>query len=342
MKIWIDIGHAAQLNFYRNAINALSIDNNIILTVLDRGKLVKIARKELGLIENCTIIKIGSHSGSKISAIIDANILKLIKLYHFYLKYKPQIALGNGYLHGVIGKSFNFPVIMFSDDIERKVSAFLMNKLSSELYYVTGSDIDKIDKKISIFNSLKEWAYLSPKYFQPNEKDLIKYSVKANNYIFVREVITGTLNYQFQDKNMIASISDKFPKGLKVLLSLEDKNEIRHYPKDWILLKEPVEDIHSLIYYSKVLISSGDSMAREGSILGVPSVYCGIRDMKANNVMIKKGMLFHEKVENTIDTINRILNILEFQEKEKFRNKLNEDWIDITQFIVNRVNNYKN
>ena len=57
-------------------------------------------------------------------------------------------------------------------------------------------------------------------------------------------------------------------------------------------MKEPVKDIHSLMYFSQVVISSGDSVAREGAMLGVPSIYAGIRDMPANVIMIKKEMLF--------------------------------------------------
>ena len=74
------------------------------------------------------------------------------------------------------------------------------------------------------------------------------------------------------------------------MLSLEDKSTKERYPEDWILLEEPVEGIHSLIYYSCALISSGDSMAREAALLGVPSYYLGIRyDMPAKSCCIKAG-----------------------------------------------------
>jgi len=341
MKIWIDIGHPAQLNFYRNTIKILSANNDLLVTVLNRGKLLKIARKELNSIQNCEIIPLGKHSGSKTSAVIDANFFRLFKLFDFYSKNKPQIAVGNGFLHGIIGKTFGIPVIMFSDDIERKMSKLLMKNFSSKLYYVTGSDSMDDFTDIKIFNSLKEWAYLSPNYFHPSIDSLSKYSIEENNYIFVREVITGTLNYQGQSKNVVASIADKFPSNIKVLLSLEDKSQRDQYPKDWIMLEEPIEDIHSLIYCSRLLISSGDSMAREGSILGVPSIYCGVREMKANNVMIEKGMLFHKNIDDVPGFILEIINNNDIEEKEQFRNRLNKDWIDVTQFIIDEINNYK-
>ena len=53
-------------------------------------------------------------------------------------------------------------------------------------------------------------------------------------------------------------IASKIPHDRKVLLSLEDKSMKERYPEDWILLEEPVEGIHSLIYYSCALNSSGE------------------------------------------------------------------------------------
>lgn len=343
MKIWIDIGHPAQLNFYLNSIKELSKNNELLITVLDRGKLVKIALKEIACLDNCKVISLGHHSGSKLSAILDANMLRLLKLFKFYLVNKPQISLGNGFLHGIIGKIFGFKTIMFSDDIERKIPSFLMKMLASELYYVTGSDEKTFSnkKKIKIFNSLKEWAYLSPHYFAPNIDALLKYGVKSKKYIFVREVITGTLNYQSQTDNVIASFASEFPDEFKVLFSLEDKATLDQYPKDWILLEEPIEDIHSLIYYSRILVSSGDSMAREGSILGVPSIYCGVRDMKANEVMMRKGMLIHAEGKNAISEIRKIKDGKSFENQQEFRKKLSDEWIDVNQFIVDRIINYK-
>jgi len=39
-------------------------------------------------------------------------------------------------------------------------------------------------------NALKEWAYLSPKYFIPNQEEIIKFKIRPKEYIFIREVST--------------------------------------------------------------------------------------------------------------------------------------------------------
>lgn len=339
MRIWIDIGHPAQLNFYINSIKVLSEDNQVFVTLLDRGKLLKIAEKELKGVQNCTLLKKGKHSGTKWSTIVEGNFIRFFKLCSFYLKYKPKIAVGNGFIHGLVGSIFRIPVLSFSDDIERKIPFLLMRRLSSELYYVTGSNKSGELKGITVFNALKEWSYLSPNYFQPDKSVLEPYGLDAGNYIFVREVITGTLNYQSQSSDLIATVATQFPKNTKVLLSLENKRKIDRYPRDWILLEEPISDIHSLMFHSKLVVSSGDSMAREGSMLGVPSIYCGVREMKANSVMIEKGMLYHVPIDDLPIAIEKILIDNRNENQVEFRESLNNEWIDATAFILNRIKN---
>jgi len=50
MKIVVDINHVAHLNFFKNAIRLLKEDGHeVIITILNRGRLIKIVEKELGL-----------------------------------------------------------------------------------------------------------------------------------------------------------------------------------------------------------------------------------------------------------------------------------------------------
>lgn len=64
MKIWIDIGHIAQLNFYLQSIKRLSRHNQVSITMINRGVLPKIANYELGMLNNIKIKTIGNHRGN--------------------------------------------------------------------------------------------------------------------------------------------------------------------------------------------------------------------------------------------------------------------------------------
>ena len=189
--------------------------------------------------------------------------------------------------------------------------------------------------------SLKEWAYLNPRTFEPNVKVLEAYGVKAKEYLFVREVTVGTINYTGQESGAILGIKDMIPKGMKVLFSLEEKKRRDEYPAEWILLQEPIEDIHSLIYYSAGLVSSGDSMAREAALLGIPSYYLGIRySMPANAAASKVAQLQNRRTmefDEWISSLARDVKDAEGKQRE-LRSHIDEEFIDINAYMMELVN----
>ena len=163
--------------------------------------------------------------------------------------------------------------------------------------------------------------------------------VKEKEYIFVREVSTNTANYINQKSGIIESISNKISDDFQVVLSLKDKSRMPFFPSNWLILEEPNKDIHSLLYYSRLVISSGDSMAREGAQLGVPSFYCGIRNMHSNKILIDEGILFHVNAKE----LKRILgksfkkpvdNFFFLQKlQNKMRKKFHIEWEDVITVV---------
>jgi len=335
LKILIDISHPAHFNFFKNAIRILKNERHeIIITALNRGKLQNILQEEL---KGFDIRINGKHRGNKWSVIFEANVLRFWQQLNYVFRKEIDIAMSCGsFTTGAIFKYILLkPNIQFDDDPERKVNVLLEKATSTRLIF---PPIYKETDKVLIVNALKEWAYLSPRYFYPDPDALKEYDLTAKRYIFIREVSTASLNYSRQDSNLIAQIAKKFPTNYEVVLSLENKSTASLYPDSWIILKEPVNDIHSLIYYSKLLVSTGDSMAREGSMLGVPAIYCGKREMAANNIMINKGMLFKKSISQVICFINDIVNdVVVIVNQEKFRETLKNDWDDITLFLIKQI-----
>ncbi|HKL97017.1 MAG TPA: hypothetical protein VJ856_07080, partial [Paludibacteraceae bacterium] len=122
--------------------------------------------------------------------------------------------------------------------------------------------------------------------------------------------------------------------------SLEKKDKFKDYPQHWILLNEPVNDIHSLIYYSFGLISSGDSMAREAALLGVPSYYLGIRySMPANAVAADVGSLDNQQTMSIEKWIEKTLSSQEKKTllQEEVRASINAKFVDINQYMYDLV-----
>lgn len=283
MDIWFDIAHIPQFNFYKWAMSRLASEGHRVhVTVLNRGKLAKIAQKEIGGQESIDISVVGRHRSTRLSAVLEANLLRIVQLLKWARGRHIDIGFSNGYQLAFIGWLRRFPTYSFDDDPET-IDYRPKLLFNTKTYYCIYGYDKKLNPKAIVLPVLKEWSYLAPDYFAPDAGVLADYSLEAKKYIFVREVSVGTVNYAGQAFGAVRDVARLIPEKYKVLLSLEKKDTREQYPAEWILLKEPLKDIRSLIYFSAGLVSSGDSMAREAALMGVPSYYLGIRhSMPAN------------------------------------------------------------
>lgn len=340
MVILIDIGHIPQLNFYKQLIMQLACtDNTVYVTVLKRGRLLKIAQYELGAFSNVIVVPIGQHRMNKMSAILESNVLRTLQLLFWSLNKHIDVVISNGATANIIGWLRHIPCYAFGDDPQTWDYYPKIICCNQSSYCIYESNLPLSSKAI-VLKCTKEWAYLAPKYFRPNPQVLEKYGVKPKEYVFLREVSVGTINYAGQASGAILGIQDWIPKDKKVLFSLEEKDKRHLYPEDWILLQEPIEDIHSLIYYSSGLVSSGDSMAREAALLGVPAYYLGIRyDMPANAAAAKVANLQNQKTIAFPDWVKNLnIDAHEAEEKQlQLRKHIDDTFIDINEYMLNLV-----
>ena len=339
MNIWIDINHVPQFNFYKKLILLLTKSgNNVWITVLQRGKLLKIITNELQDVPNVHIVPLGRHRMTKFSAIFEANLLRIPEMICWKRKQDIDVAFSNGFQLALVSNKNKIPNYSFDDD-PQTVDYKYKVKYNTICHFCIYSD-PTLPEPVKVLPVLKEWAYLAPKYFRPNPQVLEKYRVKPKEYVFLREVSVGTVNYAGQASGAILGIQDWIPKDKKVLFSLEEKDKRHLYPKDWILLQEPIEDIHSLIYYSAGLVSSGDSMAREAALLGVPAYYLGIRyDMPANAAAAKVANLQNQKTIAFSDWVKNLnIDAHEAEEKQlQLRKHIDDTFIDINEYMLNLV-----
>ena len=342
MNIWIDILHIPQYNFYKQLIIRLSSENhNVYVTVLDRGKLSKIIHTELSGYKGVYISVIGKHKLNKFSAIFHANFIRMIKLFWWKIGKKIDFGLSNGVFVSIIGSIYRFPNYSFDDDPQvwdYKPKIWFSNKSHYCLYHLP--EDYKLSPKVSVLKTLKEWAYLAPSVYRPNINALDEYGLKPKEYVFLREVSVGTVNYTGQASGAILNVANLIPKDKKVLLSLEDKSKRDLYPKDWILLQEPLKDVHSLIYYSAGLASSGDSMAREAALLGIPAYYLGIRhSMPANLAASEVADLNNEITMPFSEWVKKLNLTTEELEKNQThtRAQVNEKFIDLNEYMYGLV-----
>ena len=224
MNVWIDVAHVPQLNFYKPFITALSKKGyRVYVTALGRGKLPTIAKKELSGMENVSVEVVGKHRMNKWSAMIEANLLRIPLLWFWAIGKKIDVAFCNHHQASIIARLLGIPGYAFGDDPETKIyPTFVKMATQSHMLIYEDTTKGKILPGDKVMPCLKEWAYLNPRTFRPDEKVLEAYGVKPKEYLFLREVTVGTINYTGQESGAILGIKDMIPKGMKVLFSLEE------------------------------------------------------------------------------------------------------------------------
>lgn len=304
MNLLFDLLHPADVNLFKNSVYKLKEEGaTVFLAYRERGALERIARSEFPAFE---IARLGTHR-KRLAGKIFSILQREIMAYRFLRKNKIGVLVCQGLACGIACKLLGVKIIHYDDDKEYLLT-FLLGKWFSDIdivpYFmkVTGN-------KFHRYKGYKELAYLHPDYFSPVEYSLTFYGLTPFNYIFIREISNISVNYKNRKEILTEIINYLNTKGIKVLLSIEDKSLIPEFDNKCIILKEPVINLFSLIYYSRFLISSGDTMAREASLLGTPCIYTGGRVMNANKFFIHKGVLIQaDIISEVLKTIDLLLD----------------------------------
>jgi len=332
-SVIIDITHYPHVNFYKYAIKSLKERNiNVYIVIRPRGKLVSIFQKEC---PDVPFVLIGRYRKKIFGKIFDM-VERDMALLRYLSKRKFDVGTGVGSINLTHVTHFlKKPSIMFEDDLEYKLGYHLYSPFATRI--IMPKCIPSRGKKLLKYNGFKELAYLHPNHFKPDRKALDPYDLDPYEYVFIREMLNVSLNYRWAEMGKPSKILDYLKDmDLKILLSIEDKSLINLFKEHCIILKEPVEDIHSLLHFASLTISSGDSMARESCLVGTPAIYTGERDMAINNEFIKRSCMFkvedEKSIKNTIDYI--ISNDIKKEVEAKIKHAIEHEWVDTTQVIL--------
>lgn len=334
MTILFDLAHPAHVNFSKTVIGMLDREGHkIIVTYRPRGRLKTIVECELG---RYSPVAIGRHSKSVVMKVA-GQILRDLHFVPFLIKRKVDLSVGTS-TNAIGCRLAGVPHIALEDDIEYKIPFYMGAIFCSR--HIMPDYLEYQGKKVRRYHGVKELAYLHPAYFTPSPAEPAKYGLRPEEYIFVRKVSGVSLNYRGEDTLSLKCLREIQQRtGLKILMSLEDKALAEQAARDFILLEEPVDDIHSLMAFARFTISSGDSMPRESCVLGTPAIYTGGRDMKINHELIALGCLHKEDTPDLV--LKRVEVLAASDEKRKtsavVRDKIRDEWEDINLMLLSNI-----
>jgi predicted glycosyltransferase len=334
MSIVIFIDHYPHVNFFKNTIQEIQHRGiEVKLIVQPRGNLTSLVQYELGL----PYTSIGHYQPTLIKKALIL-LSNEINIFQYLLKNGCDVVTGVGSIE-LTHSAFILrkPSVIFGDDTEYRLAYYPLKFFANNI--VLPSCVPAKGRNILKYNGFKELAYLHPNHFAPKEDVLREYGLKANNYVFIREVSNSSANYRRLGEGTLVSLCPEIQRmGFEIVLSLENKKLNNLYENYCRILKEPVNDIHSLMYYAAFTIASGDSMARESCLLGTPAIYTGGRNMSINAELERRGCFFPSKP-NREEMLSKISNILENNIKERTKRVIDEaikyEWEDTTEVMIN-------
>ena len=345
MKILLDIGHPAHVHLYRNFYKEMTEKGHrILVTVKD----IPVA-KELLTFYGIPFKDIGK----KADSIIGKGLFQLkfgSQLLAMAYREKIDIGLGTSITNCHVSKLSPMKSIFFNDD-DDEPQPLMTNFAHPFVDCLLSPDAlkGKRKKKNTIFYAgYHELAYLHPKRFIPNPNVLNQAGLSSGETFFVMRFNAfkahhdvGAKGLSLENKIYLANYLSGFG---KVFITTEAEIEpvLRQYQ-----LKIPPHKIHSLMSYAKLFVGDGQTMTSEAAVLGVPALRCNsfsgcVSYLEEQEQ--KYGLTYSFKPDNFDNMMLRIKELVNNhdtkKEWSKKRDKMLNDKIDLTAFMVWFVENY--
>jgi len=337
MKIIIDVNHPGHVHLFKNfAFQAKEKEWEVLFTAKDKEVTIDLLKAY-----NLNYKNLGRHYSGTIGKLYSL-FKHVMRLFLISVKFKPDLYLSHG----------SVPASWVSFLLRKKYIAFedTGNMEQIKLYrpfanaILTTTSFKKDFGKVHVrYNGYHEIAYLHPNYFKPSSEIFNFLNIPENTPYFILRFVSwgashdvGQGGLSLGEKRNIVQLLQKYG---KVFISSEAK-----LPDDLKVfqIKIPPEKMHDALYYAKMFIGEGATMASECAVLGTPAVY--INSMIAETISEQQnyGLLFHfTSPEGVIEKINELLNMENLDKIwKKRKDKMLSEKIDVTAFLMDFVESF--
>lgn len=338
MNIMILIGHPAHVHMFKYFAHEMIVRGHQILFVtLDKEFETDLLAKE-GL----NYVLLGKKHKGVLYKVWDT-IKWVIKTYKIARQFHPTIFLSHGSLIAAfVSKLMRRPHISFEDTYNMEqvniYAPFTDVILTSNYQHPLTNH--KRNISIPMYNALL--------YLYPNRCQLLpQNTLEKELYVLVRFVAwsashdIGHNGMVYDDKvKLIKSIS----KYAKVYISSESQlpPEFEQYR-----LRIAPDKIHEVLAHASLVFSEGSTMVEEAAMLGTPAIYINNKGTLYTDQLEEKYELCYTFAENNIaEATKKALAILKHPHSDirnmwkSKRERMLNDYIDVTAFLVWFVENY--
>ena len=341
MRIIVDIGHPAHVHLFKNFIWQMEKrGHDILITATEKDITIDLLNNY-----GFDYIAMGSYGNSPARKMMNIPIMDF-KMLRAVSGFKPDIFVGVApiratHTSGLMRK----PCIVFDDTEHSKWEHILYIPFADVI--CTPSCFKKnLGKKQIRYNGYHELAYLHPNYLKPDPSVLDDLGLKeGDTFVILRFVAwqashdIGQHGFDMLTKRRLVKEIEKY---VRVLITSESPlpTEFEKYK-----ITAPPEKMHDLLYYATMYIGEGATMATEAAILGTPSVYTSsLSNTMGNFIELEQKYDLIYSFREPDKAIKKALELIQQPDLKKQwakkRQRLLADKIDVTQFMVDLIENY--
>jgi predicted glycosyltransferase len=337
MRVLLDVSHPKDINVFKNVIISLQEKGHDIKLVARAKENTRKIIQEQGF-----SAEYGPHYSKIIKKLIcipyiDYWLLKVSRAY------KPDIFVSFGSPYSAhVSRIMRRPHVAF---IDTEIANFAINLMLpfTDVVYTSKSFTLDLGKKQKRFDSYLELAYLAPDYFVPDVSVLQKYSLQEKGYILLRLSALSSHHdinaqgFSFNSESELKDYIDKLEEYGQVIIFSEEKSW--KLIDGYSLMIDP-KDFHHILYYSKMCIGEGATMASEAAILGVPSIYVSNTRRGYLDELEQKYDLCYTLI-NKDEAIKKAVSIIDDKDHQmqwdKKRKSMLDEKVDLIKYIVNAI-----
>lgn len=338
MRIFIDIGHPAQVHFFKN----------IIWELEKRGHVVKIALRDKDVARylldlygfDYEVITDRHYEGFSRKALGLAWID--YKMYKLARQFNPDIILGETGYASHVGMLIGRPSILFCNNEQAVIENALFLPFADVICTPSCFGKEFWFKKQTRYNGYYFLPYLHPKYFTPDSAVFDDLGLNPHEKFVLLRFRTYNATHDIGQKNILTD-------QLQLVKELENWGRV-FIKSDRALgddLKEyelpPIEKMHDLLYFADLYVGDGISMAAEAAILGTPSILISTLQWGYIKELRDKYGLLHtcKDVKAALNLLNSPENVGDMKEIwAKKRGIMLSEKIDVVSYVANLVESF--
>jgi len=347
MKILVDIWHPKQVHLFKKLIKYFIKNGHIVVTVSrDKDVINSLLTRYDIPFESLT------HAGNNLYGMLIELILRDLKIFKLYKRYKFDIGIGTSPSIAHLSKITPMRSYFFTDDDDEVVPliAMVTHPFATKIINPKCLKYKKWQNKRITYESYEELAYLHPNNFSPSQ-DIYDYlKLKKDEAFFVIRLSAlkahHDIGIQGMNKEMLIKLINYLKPSGHVFITTEGDilPEFAKYQ-----MKIPPHKMHDALYYAKMVFADGQTMTAESAVLGTPAIrynsFVG-RISYLEELEHKYQLTYGFKPGQEKEMFSKIKELLSLEDLDSIwqrrRRQMLSEKVDLNQWMINFFENINN